>query len=415
MFHGIRILIIGINYTPELTGIGRYSGEMGAWLAQRGATVQVVTGFPYYPEWKVGSGYRKGWYAREAMNGVSVLRCPIYVPGRPTPVQRILQDLSFFLTSLIAIIYLKVRGHKFDQIWVASPSFLSGWVGQVARWFSANAHLQLHVFDLPIDAARALGMIRGRWLLRLLSGLESSMMIKYDRISTLSAGMRDQIIRKGVKAESVILLPIWVDINRFQPGYVDQQLLERLGIASEKRIVLYSGAVGEKQGLENMLALAGLMQSAGRNDLQFVMAGEGPYVDTLKKSAEDQGLHHLRFIPLQCDEAFPKLLNSAWLHLVLQRDTASEHFMPSKLIPILTVGGLALVTATTQSSLGKLIKEHKIAVLVDVNDPLLLFQTLNELMESPENCQILKKNARQFALDSLNKDALLERYWTAVI
>lgn len=412
MLHGIRILIIGINYTPELTGIGRYSGEMGAWLAQRSANVQVVTGFPYYPEWKVGAGYDCGWYKAEEINGAKVLRCPIYVPSRPTPVRRILQDLSFFLTSLIAVIYLMVRGHKFDQIWVASPSFLSGWVGLMARCFYPNVRIQLHVFDLPIDAARALGMIRGRWLIRLLSGLESSMMKKYDRISTLSEGMRDQIIRKGVTPESVILLPIWVDTSRFQPEDVDHQILDRWGIASAKRIVLYSGAVGEKQGLENMLALAGLMQTAGRNDLQFVISGDGPYVDTLKIAAEDQGINNLKFIPLQSDETFPKLLNCAWLHLVLQRDTDSEHFMPSKLNPILAVRGLALVTATANSSLGKIVLDHNIAVLVEVNDPSVLFQTLIALIERSENCQQIKENSRQFALNHLNKDDLLKAYWT---
>ena len=413
MLQGIRILIIGINFTPELTGIGRYSGEMGAWLTQRGANVQVVTSFPYYPEWKVGKGYRKGWYAREAVNGARLLRCPIYVPGTPTPVRRILQDLSFFFTSIIAVVYLLLRGHRFDQIWVASPSFLSGWVGLVTRWFSPKACLQMHVFDLPVDAARALGMIRGRWLLKLLTVIESAMMKKYDRISTLSEGMRDQIIRKGVKPGSVVLLPIWVDTSRFQPACVDQQLLDRLGIESDKRIVLYSGAVGEKQGLENMLALAGLLQTAGRNDLQFVMAGDGPYVHILKKFAEEQGLKNLRFIPLQSDEAFPQLLHCAWLHLVLQRDTSSEHFMPSKLYPILAIGGLALVTASSESSLGILIKRHDLAVLVEDNDPSLLFHALNKLIETPEHCQILKENARQFALDRLDKDALLERYWAA--
>ena len=50
----MRILIHGINFSPELTGIGKYSGEMAEWLVAQGHEVRVVTAPPYYPEWRVG-------------------------------------------------------------------------------------------------------------------------------------------------------------------------------------------------------------------------------------------------------------------------------------------------------------------------------------------------------------------------
>jgi colanic acid biosynthesis glycosyl transferase WcaI len=46
----MNILIYGINYTPELTGIGKYTGEMGAWLAKKSHNVDVIAAMPYYPE-----------------------------------------------------------------------------------------------------------------------------------------------------------------------------------------------------------------------------------------------------------------------------------------------------------------------------------------------------------------------------
>ncbi|MFZ2209802.1 MAG: hypothetical protein WAV22_14135 [Porticoccaceae bacterium] len=38
----LNILIKSLNYAPELTGIGKYTGEMAAWLAARGHEVDVV-------------------------------------------------------------------------------------------------------------------------------------------------------------------------------------------------------------------------------------------------------------------------------------------------------------------------------------------------------------------------------------
>lgn len=73
----MKILILGINYAPELTGIGKYTGEMGEWLSAKGAEVKMITAPPYYPEWKVGYGYRASKYLRENIKGVEVWRCPI--------------------------------------------------------------------------------------------------------------------------------------------------------------------------------------------------------------------------------------------------------------------------------------------------------------------------------------------------
>src|SRR3546814_14349993 len=91
----MRILIFGINYTPELTGIGKYTGEMASWLAARGHTVAVVTAKPYYPEWAVHAAYQKRGWLTEQIDGVTVHRVPLYVPKEVTSKKRILHEFSF--------------------------------------------------------------------------------------------------------------------------------------------------------------------------------------------------------------------------------------------------------------------------------------------------------------------------------
>ena len=96
----MRILIYGINYSPELTGIGKYTGEMGAWLAQQGHTVEVITARPYYPEWKIHAAYRgKGWHT-DVIEGAIVHRSPLYVPKSVSALRRILHEFSFVAGSL---------------------------------------------------------------------------------------------------------------------------------------------------------------------------------------------------------------------------------------------------------------------------------------------------------------------------
>ena len=79
----MKILLYGINYSPELTGIGKYSGEMATWLATQGHEVRVVTAPPYYPDWKVWQGFSAWRFYKRQEAGVTVIRCPLYVPARP--------------------------------------------------------------------------------------------------------------------------------------------------------------------------------------------------------------------------------------------------------------------------------------------------------------------------------------------
>ncbi|RYZ24697.1 MAG: colanic acid biosynthesis glycosyltransferase WcaI, partial [Chitinophagaceae bacterium] len=91
-----RILLIGGNFSPEPTGIGKYNGEMINWLAANGYDCTVITTYPYYPHWKIQSDYKKAssWYTKESIQTagrktVTVFRCPHYVPNNPTGLRRI--------------------------------------------------------------------------------------------------------------------------------------------------------------------------------------------------------------------------------------------------------------------------------------------------------------------------------------
>ncbi len=103
----MKILLYGINFAPELTGIGKYTGEMAAWLAARGHQVRVVTAPPYYPHWKVGEGYSGTHWQRQTWAGVQVWRCPLWVPSQPSGLKRLLH-----LATLPTCQPLRAQGYK---------------------------------------------------------------------------------------------------------------------------------------------------------------------------------------------------------------------------------------------------------------------------------------------------------------
>ena len=115
----MKLLVYGINFAPELTGIGKYTGEMVAWLAARGHEVRVVTAPPYYPDWSVRPGYSGSRYAREDWRGATVLRTPLWVPRKVTGLKRLVHLASFALSSLPTL--LAQWRWKPDVVWVTEP------------------------------------------------------------------------------------------------------------------------------------------------------------------------------------------------------------------------------------------------------------------------------------------------------
>jgi len=116
----MKILLYGLNYAPEPVGIGKYSGELGPWLAARGHSVRVITAPPYFPGWRVSAGYHNG-YSLKQREGVRVRRCPLWVPRRPSGLTRLLHLASFALSSLVPL--LAQRAWRPDVVITVAPAF----------------------------------------------------------------------------------------------------------------------------------------------------------------------------------------------------------------------------------------------------------------------------------------------------
>jgi len=403
------VLIIGINFHPEPTGIGKYTGEFAFHLAKKGFDVDVITGFPYYPNWKVFDGYGNWFYKPEAQSGVNITRCPLYVPQKMTGLKRMLQDLSFFITAFIVLFIRMLSFKQYEMIFVASPSFLSGFLGGFYRFFYRKTKFVYHVQDLQIDAAEELGMIKSNKLLSLLKYLEHHILGHADWVTTISGGMQKKISSKKARIQKQYLFPNWVDFQSIYPKEASFKVLKGLNFPLYKRVVLYSGAVGEKQGLEVILDMAQRAKSS-LPDIYFIISGSGPYAKVLEQKAQLQELDNLLFIGLQPLEVFNELLNHASIHLVIQKDKASNLLLPSKLTNILAVGGLCIVTAAEGTSLHDIVHGNNIGIAVAPENPDALWLAIFNAETQKEKAAIYKENAMKYAASHLKKEAIIESF-----
>ncbi|HAV7602185.1 TPA: colanic acid biosynthesis fucosyltransferase WcaI [Escherichia coli] len=401
----MKILVYGINYSPELTGIGKYTGEMVEWMVQQGHEVRVITAPPYYPEWQVGARYSSWRYRRE--NGdTTVWRCPLYVPKQPSTLKRLIHLGSFAFSSFFPL--MAQRRWKPDRIIGVVPTlFCTPGMRLLAKL--SGARTLLHIQDYEVDAMLGLGMAgngRAGKVAKLASAFERSGLHNVDNVSTISRSMMNKACEKGVASEKVIFFPNWSEVSRFRevPETLVMALRQRLGLPDERKIILYSGNIGEKQGLESVITAA---EQLREQPWLFAIVGQGGGKARLEKMVAERGLDNVKFLPLQSYEDLPALLAIGDCHLVIQKRGAADAVLPSKLTNILAVGGNAVITAEPQTELGQLCLDNPgIAVCVTPESVPSLVDGIEQALKMPKRNTV----ARAWAERSLDKEHVLNQF-----
>lgn len=397
----MKILLYGINFAPEMTGVGKYTSEMAVWLTQHGHSVRVVTAPPYYPSWKVFPGYTAGAYRREDWQGIRVLRCPLWVPATPSGLLRVLHLLSFALSSAPAM--LGQLWWRPEVVWVVEPPFFCApWAALVGRL--CGACTVLHVQDFEIDAAFELGLLKGSLLRRLANGVETWLMKRFDVVSTISGRMLERLRDKGVPPERLLSFGNWADSASVTPANKGRYFRDLLHIPDVAVVALYSGNMGRKQGLELLAEVAHAL--AAQPDVFFVFCGNGVGKAELQVGCD--GLMNVRFLDLQPIALLPDLLCFADIHLLPQRADAADLVMPSKLCGMLASGRPVVATAAEGSELASIVAQC--GLVVPPGNSGAAADAVMQLARDKRLAAELGRAGRAYCEAHLDQDAILERF-----
>lgn len=404
----MKITIFGINYTPEMIGIAKYTSGLAEGLAKRGHEVSVVTALPYYPGWKIKEGWQRPFWIRQLhAGGVKAIHCPIYVPRTPSGNRRILHYLSFLASSFpLALWHGLVR--RPDVVLAIAPSLIASLSAlSAARLCGAKAWL--HIQDFEVEAAFATKLLKqnGRRA-SLATRFESWVLRQFDRVSSISSPMLAKAREKGVSAERTYELRNWADLSCISPIKDASPIRKSFGINTQY-VALYSGNLANKQGLEIIPEMA--KQLTHRNDLTFVVCGEGPVRETLLKQSD--GLENICFFPLQPHEKLNSLLGMADVHLLPQIAGAADLVLPSKLCNMLASGRPVLATTGVETGLGQEVEGA--GVLTPAGDAAAAAQALNELLDDSDRRQNLGAAANKRAHTRWDMEAILNNFQNALI
>lgn len=394
----MKILIYSVNFAPEPTGIGKYSGEMAEWLVQQGHSVRVVSAPPYYPAWKVDPAYARPFFRRELWRGVDVWRAPQWVPKSPRGLARVLHLLSFAFMSFP--IMIRQVFWRPDLMLAVAPSMLCAPTGLLTAKI-CGAQSWLHLQDFEVDLAFRMGLLKGRLLQRLVLRMERFILRRFDHVSSISSRMVETLICKGVQQKRTRYFPNWVDVTAIKPSLNGGRYRAELGIPANVFVVLFAGSLGGKQGL--MVIPEAAARLSDRKDVLFLICGEGVVKSALE--AATATLSNVRFLPLQPVERLGELLTMADVHLLPQSADAADLVLPSKLSGMLASGRPVIATCRSETELSGVVS--KCGLVVQPGDAAALAAAISSLVDDPSVRLELGQRARAYAETNFERDAVL--------
>ena len=388
----MKILVWGINYAPEVTGIGPCNTALCEFLQSAGHEVEMVTTFPYYPAWKKRPEDRGEIWRSETRGGVTIHRCWHYVPARVRWWRRIFHEASFVLTSLPRVL----TRPRPDLVIAVSPPLLLGPAAWLVSCLRRTRYL-FHVQDLQPDAAIGVGLLRPSPITRVLYAVEAFAYRHAWRVSGISRGMLAAFSSKGVSPARQIYFPNGI---RLETPPARGAFRAWQGFADDDFLAIYSGNIGVKQGLQMIVRAARLLRHEG---IRIVICGDGAQRHLIESEAA--GLHNVRLLPLLSDQEYREMLSDCDVAIVPQLAGSGRAFFPSKVLNPLACGRPILSVADADSELACAVAEGGFGCNVGPDQSEDFAQTLEHLAGAPGQLEAWGRAGRawveQFELDQV--------------
>jgi len=401
----VHILYLSHYFVPENNAPAARVHAMAKEWARLGQRVTVLTGAPNVPAGVVYAGYRNRLYQEEWIDGIRTARVWTYLAANRGRVRRGLNFLSYLATAGVAGALLRPRA---DVVVATSPQFFAGWAGvPVSR--AHGAPFVLEVRDIWPDSITAVGALKEGRVIRALEGLERALYDAADHIVAVGEGYRQNMIRKGVPAAKIDVVTNGVDADLFTPRPADAALRERLGFTPGTFVVTFAGTIGMASGLEVALGAARRLKEQGRDDVAFLLIGDGAVRAELETQARAQGLDNVVFTGLVQRAELPDYLASSDACLVhFRKQELFSTILPSKFFEDAAMEKPILLGF--EGDARALLTEADCGIAFEPGNDAELAGAVLELVGDRAECARLGANGRRYVLEHFDRRTLAHQY-----
>ena len=393
----MKILIFHMRFHPDATGTAPLVTQISEDLVRNGDQVEVIASLPHYGRADVHPDFRahRGLFHVSDHKGVRVWRTPVYVPPRPTFFHRALNYLSYTFFSIIA----GLCAGRADVILAVNPPITTSF----SAWIAALIYrvpLVIGIQDVWPDCVILVGQLKGRLIVSLSYLMERIQYRIAHRIVVLSQAMKENLKKKNIPDEKIVIIPNWADLDFVRPLPKNNNFRESAGLR-DHFVVLFAGNHGYNAALECVLDAAELLRA--HFGILFLFVGEGNVKQGLMQSAEERHLENVRFLSTQPEHLLPEMLASADLGLVTLRRTLGELNVPSKVYSLMAAARPILAAVPENSEITTLLREAKCGTWAPPEDARALADAVLDIFERYPEIQSSGKNGRTYLEENITR------------
>ena len=370
----MHILFLTDNFPPEGNAPATRTYEHAREWVRLGHKVTIITGAPNFPEGKVFDGYRNSWYSKSELDGIEVRRVKTYITANEGFAKRILDFMSFMVTSFFAGLFVK----KPDVIVGTSPQFFTA----VSAWALSAIRFKPFVFELrdiwPASIT-AVGAMGRSLPIRILEKIEMFLYWRADKIISVTHSFKKELIERGVDGNKIDVVLNGVDLSKYEPApQKDKSFAEQYDL-TDKFVVGYVGTHGLAHSLDKIVEAAELLVDL--KDVRILFAGGGAAKGEVEALVKEKGLSNVVLIPRQQKELMPKLWSLCDISLISLKDTnLFKTVIPSKIFESMGMGLPMVMTSPIGEATTILTDSHS-GVIVKPESPEDVASVIRELYQ----------------------------------
>lgn len=316
----MKILFLSDNFPPEVNAPATRTFEHCREWVKAGHEVTVITCFPNYPQGRVYPGYKNSLCKTEWMDGIKVVRVWSYMTANKGFIKRIIDFISFSVTSFIAGLF-----QKCDVIVATSPQFFTALSGRTLHFFKRRPWI-MEVRDLWPDSIKAVGAMKESFVLKYFSKEELWCYKSARKIVVVTNSFKREISNKGIPAEKISVVKNGANTDLFKPRAKSPELLKKLGLEG-RRVLGYVGTLGMAHKIDFLIDCV-----KDLNDYALMILGNGAERDNIKQKIESEGLKNIVLIDSVPKELVPEYIALQDAALVnLRKSPLFTTVIPSKI------------------------------------------------------------------------------------
>ena len=342
-----------------MAGTARRTKELAESFTKMGHGVKIVTSFPR--EFRSLPNHEVNKF--EIINNVEINRVKTLFNVKKNVLFRFISYIEFVIKSLI----IAVRIAKESNMIISIAPLPSGILGAIVKLISKKHH-HFDVPDILPDLGISAGMIKNKYLIKLLKNIESAVYKNSDTISTCTNGQLKNINQKGVPIEKLSCIPDWIDSSFFEKNLKKHynHVLKLYGLPG-KKIISFVGNIGALQNPKVFIDVMEIFKLKNLHEYVFYFIGDGIKLKEVENLVKIKNLDNIKLIGRVKREYVPALMNIS--EVLVANYVADKHlnlYIPGKLFEYAISKRPIVIGANGDANI--LIEKYNLGLAVNPSD-----------------------------------------------